>query len=325
MKTAKKVENYFQKQNWTKKPKDVAWDTIGHQIGISAEAARCAWRRKRFKDKIILLEKKVDLLETINEEGFGKVVKGHPHQGLHLITSDHHVPFHNTKLMIGLYNLLSDIGKDLVGFHVIGDFLDLNSLSRHDVYKRTAIPGITLDTEYAEGNKVLDNFDALLPDSCWKTFLFGNHCDRANRWMADMQNAKTPIVMPDVALKLLERGYEVKTNWSQDFIKLGSHLELIHGNYLNTYCAKKHMDVLRGSVIFGHSHKIQSYIEGNQGGFNIGGLFDITSPAFNYASRAAKAQWKEGFALVYIDAEGDYYVNQIIANNGHFVFGNKLY
>ena len=85
------------------------------------------------------------------------------------------------------------------------------------------------------------------------------------------------------------------------------------------------MDTLRGSVMFGHSHRIQSYIEGNQGSWNIGGLYDITSPAFNYADRTAKSQWQNGFALVYIDSNGDYYVNQIIANNGKFVYGNKVY
>ena len=276
-------------------------------------------------DKLDGFEAKVMEEARVTSKPVQIVDTRHPHQGLHLVISDCHIPFQNHKLMNGLYELLSDIGKDIVGFHIIGDFLDLNSLSRHDIYKRTAIPGITLDSEYADGNEVLDNFDNLLPDNCWKTFLYGNHEDRHSRWMSDVQNAKTPLVAPDIALKLKDRGYEVKTNWSQDFIKVGSHLELIHGSYLNTYCAKKHMDVLRGSVMFGHSHKIQNYIEGNQGGFNIGGMYDINSPAFNYASRAAKAQWQNGFAFVYIDSVGDYYVNQITANDGKFVYGNVLY
>jgi predicted phosphodiesterase len=306
----------------------------------SDEAVRSFWRRnKALFEKETLNQKWDALVEEMDNyndrlDGFeAKVTSkpvqivdtGHPHQGLHLVISDCHIPFQNHKLMNGLYELLSDIGQDVVGFHIIGDFLDLNSLSRHDIYKRTAVPGITLDSEYAAGNEVLDNFDTLLPIDCWKTFLYGNHEDRHNRWMSDVQNSKTPLVAPDVALKLKTRGYEVKTNWSQDFTKVGSHLELIHGTYLNTYCAKKHMDVLRGSVMFGHSHKIQSYIEGEVGSFNIGGMYDIDSPAFNYASRPAKAQWQNGFALVYIDLQGDYYVNQVIANNGKFVYGSKLY
>jgi len=143
--------------------------------------------------------------------------------------------------------------------------------------------------------------------------------------MSNMQSAKTPISSPAQALDLDNRGYNVLTNWEQDFIKLGNHLELIHGTYFSQHAAKKHIDTLRGSVAFAHTHRIQSYIEGQTGGFNIGCGIDLDSPAFNYASRAMKSQWQNGFAVVYIDEKGDYYFNQIIAYKGQFVYNNKLY
>lgn len=245
--------------------------------------------------------------------------------GMHIVMGCHHVPFQNKTLHQGVMQLLEDYKSDIKGFHLIGDFLDLNALSSHDRGKFTAVPGLTLDTEYEAGNLILDEYEDVLDKEVWKTYLYGNHEDRYNRWMKDMNNAKTPLQSPKDALDLLNRGYQVQDSWMQDFFTLGKHLDIFHGIYFNVHSAKAHIDKLRGSCMYAHTHRIQTYIEGNTGGFNIGACADFNSKAFNYATRAMKSAWQNGFAVVMIDVDGTYHVTQIICQNGRFYFAGKKY
>jgi len=245
--------------------------------------------------------------------------------GMHILAGCQHFPFHNKQMHEGILNLLKDHKEQVKGFHLMGDFLDINTLSSHDKGKFTVIPGLTLDDEYDAGNAGLDDFDAVLPKDCWKTYLYGNHEDRWNRWMKGMDNAKTPLASPKEALKLEERGYHTKTSWAQDYFTIGSHLDILHGIYFSVHCAKAHMDKLRGSCAFVHTHRIQQYMEGHMGAFNIGTGCDISSPAFNYATRPMKAAWANGFAVVMIEPDGSYNLTQIHVRNGRFYFGGKQY
>tara|TARA_R110000772_G_scaffold62137_2_gene139638 strand:+ start:1583 stop:2689 length:1107 start_codon:yes stop_codon:yes gene_type:complete len=245
--------------------------------------------------------------------------------GMHIVLGCNHVPFHNVRMHEGIKELLADYKSEIKGFHLIGDFLDMNTLSSHDKGRFTAVPGLTLDKEYEIGNQILDEYEALLPKKVWKTYLYGNHEDRYNRWMKQMDNAKTPLDSPTEALELWERGYNVKESWSQDFFTLGKYLDIFHGIYFNVHAAKAHMDKLRGSCMFVHTHRIQSYIEGNTGSFNIGACADFNSSAFNYATRGMKSQWQNGFSVVMIDTDGTYHVTQIICQDGAFYFGGKKY
>lgn len=245
--------------------------------------------------------------------------------GMYLVLGCVHVPGENKSMINGISQLVKDLDTNLQGLALIGDFLDMNSLSGHDVGKFTAIPGLTLGKEYEAGNKVLDQITEGLNPKATKIFMYGNHEDRYNRYMGDMQKAKATIASPQEALKLDQRGFYTYTKWQQDKVTLGSHLDLIHGEYFNVHSAKKHIDVYRGSVMYVHTHRIQTYIEGEVGGFNIGWGGEASSPLFNYMPRGTKSQWQNGFAMVTIDNQGNYYVQQIIHHNNKFFFNNKFY
>ena len=246
--------------------------------------------------------------------------------GMHILLGCNHVPFHNVQLHKGIIEMIKDNKRSIKGFHLLGDFLDLNPLSSHDKGKFTAIPGLTLDDEYDAGNDLLDEFDAALPKNVWKTYLYGNHEDRYNRWMSNMDNAKTPLVSPEDGLELWKRGYNVKTSWSQDYITLGNDFDIFHGIYFSVHNAKAHLDKLRRSCAYVHTHRIQNYREGEMAAFNIGACADFTSKAFNYATRPMKASWANGFAINMIDDKGVSHITQInVDKEGHFYFGNKKY
>lgn len=244
-------------------------------------------------------------------------------EGQYLVLGCWHVPFHNEKMTDGVLRLMEDINLEGVVFN--GDFLDCNSLSSHDRGRFTAIPGLNLKQEYQEGYKLLSEFNKQIPKEASKAYMYGNHEDRYWRYVSEMQNAKTPPQSPAEGLKLTELGFTALESYSDNFLTLGDHLDVIHGIFFSDHCAKKHIDRFRGSCLFAHTHRIQTYIEGNVGGFNIGWGGDKNSPAFRYADRAMKASWQNGFAIVNIDRNKDYYVQQVICNNGGFYYNGKKY
>jgi hypothetical protein len=246
--------------------------------------------------------------------------------GMHILLGCNHVPFHNKKLHHGIRNLMRDYKYNIKGFHLLGDFADINTLSSHDKGRFTAVPGLTLNMEYDSCNEELDLFEKELSKDVWKTYMYGNHEDRHNRWMSNMDNAKTPLLSPMDGMMLEDRGYHVKNKWSQDYFTLGADFQIFHGIYFSIHNAKAHLDKLRSSCAYVHTHRIQNYREGKMAAFNIGACADFTTPAFNYATRPMKAQWANGFAINMIDEQGRSNLTQIYVNpDGSFWFGGRLY
>lgn len=243
--------------------------------------------------------------------------------GTYAIMGCTHVPFHNKKFYNACLNLFSDINP--YGLILAGDYMDINSLSAHDVGKKP-IEGVSLDWEYEQGNIALD-----LLDSCndWKIkhYLNGNHEYRHVTHMSKADNAKYggALLSPQKALELDERGYIVQLDWKQGVVYLGKHLEIFHGENCSIHAAKATMDKLRTSVMFFHTHRFQAYMEGNTASWNMGWGGDINSSAFNYATKAMKSSWKNAMAIVHIDEQGGYHVVPIVWHNDHFYYGSKKY
>ena len=247
-------------------------------------------------------------------------------EGMHILLGCNHVPFHHKALHRNIIELIKDHKDKIKGFHLLGDFLDLNPLSGHDRGKFTVVRGLTLNDEYFVGNELLDDFDRVLPKDCWKTYLYGNHEDRYNRWMSVMDNAKTPIVSPEDGLRLWNRGYNVKTNWSQDYVTIGNDFDVFHGIYYNIHNAKKHLDTFGRNCAYVHTHRVQSYRDGRLAAHNIGTCANLKHKVFNYAPRATKSSWSNGFAINMVDELGNSHITQIVPDDlGRFYFGGKMY
>jgi hypothetical protein len=245
--------------------------------------------------------------------------------GMHIVLPDVHVPYENYKVLNGISALISDYKDQIKGFHLIGDYLNMEALSRHN---QDEVPnaGYSLGLEYERGNAWLDILTDDLKDSVRKTYLWGNHEDNWNRYFKNINTSvfKDALMSPTKALKLVERGFEVYEDWKEDSVWLGK-LQLIHGLYLNQNAIKTHMNKCRSSVMYGHSHRMGTVYEGDHAGFNIGWLGDVNAPGFKYASRLERASWVNGFAMVYVNEDGTYQVNVINCQNNEFWFGGKKY
>lgn len=253
-----------------------------------------------------------------------KYTKNRNTPGTYYVTGCAHAPWHNKAMYNSVFTYLSK-EVELQGLILAGDIADLNSLSAHDRGK-IALPEVTLEWEYKESGKFLDEFDDLNIKRT-KDFIYGNHEDRYNRITKDVDIAKygSALKSPIEGLKLLERGYNVFTNWKNDCISLGPHLDINHGEFLNVHSAKKTIDTYRKSIMYFHTHRFQIYIEGLVGGFNMGSGANFNAPVFNYATRAMKNSWINSSALVTLDNDGFYHVQPLMWINNQLVINGVKY
>lgn len=319
-------------------------------IQIALEQARIEYKgatwmpptKKVILNQAIEVVKKANNLETrapkvvrdgtvkiINDFKISKpVIRGKQYltPGIYIVIGCPHAPFHLQPAFKAVQQLLHDNKSDIVGLVLAGDFLDMNSLSSHDK-GRKPIPGVTLDWEYKESEILLNDLLDPLASNIEKIYIWGNHEDRYHRYMSDIDNSKlgTSLASPIEGLKLVNKGFDIYENWKEDFVTLGHHLQVAHGEFFNVHSAKKHIDTYRRSILYYHTHRVQQYIEGAVGGYNGGSMADFSAPVFGYASRAMKNSWLNGFNAVHVDEQGFYHIQQIVCYNNSFVFGNKIY
>ena len=242
-----------------------------------------------------------------------------------VVLSDAHVPFHSEPLFKKICAVIHDLKPD--GLVLAGDFLDLFSLSSYAADSVYQLRDVTLDGEYKAANKLLDMLGGAMPTGAAKHYLWGNHEDRYWRELKKGDRGKygTALLSPNDAMRLNERGYEVLDNWQDEVVVLGDHLEITHGLWCNKYAAAKHLDEFQGSVMFGHTHRMQSHFLGKRAAFNIGCTCDIESKGFAYMPRTQRLKWSQGFAIVRIDDSGDYHTEMVQSHAGVFYASGRRY
>lgn len=284
-----------------------------------SDYVRRLWHKCRIEEKNPKLLKLKNLSNPTNT-----IVSSDSENGIHIILGCVHVPFHNKILLNKVLNLIQDQKDNIKGFHLIGDFLDLRSLAKQNESNVT-MSDITLGKEYKSGNEVLDLIDSKLPKDIQKTFLFGNHEGRYYKYISDIKNYKTGDALdaPDKVLKLEDRGYKVYSNWAEDFFTIGKY-QIFHGIYCTANPTKSHIDKLRHSCIFAHTHRIGQHFEGSLHGVNIGMLGDLNSETFQYLSRIERLNWKNGFGIINV-ANNISQAEVILCENDSFFYGGRKY
>ena len=236
-----------------------------------------------------------------------------------------HRPFHNQVLWKKLLQLAQWLGPKLYGVVIAGDYLDMASLSFHDKGKLPVVEGLDLSFEYADGLRGIRELTDATSAATIRHFIYGNHEDRFFRGRRDVDTRKLSLPEPADALYLDELGYQVHRNWQEDYVTLGSHLDVMHGLYTCEHAAKKHLANIGGSALFFHTHRFQVHIEGDRAAYNCGWLGDINAQAFRYQGRMQRRRWREGFALAHIDDRGDYFVNPISCYNNKFFALGRMF
>jgi predicted phosphodiesterase len=134
---------------------------------------------------------------------------------------------------------------------LLGDFMDVGSLSAWDYDKKRKMEGKRFTNEIARANIEL-NFLEKYTDEI--IYLEGNHEDRIERYLD-----KNPEMEGIIELKPQLRLKERKIKWVKmnDLYKLGD-MYFTHGMYTNLHHARKHLQTLGCNICYGHSHTTQT-------------------------------------------------------------------
>lgn len=234
-----------------------------------------------------------------------------------------HRPFHNKNLWKAFLRFLKYYNNDLYGVIVNGDFLDLRSLSSHDDY----IPdGIDLSIEYSDGQQGIHELQKAVGDIPRKIFQYGNHEERFDRDLNSIRKYGRALPTPAEALRLRENEWEIQYDWKNGFVTLGNDLDVFHGSKHGINAAKAELDLLpHRSGIFNHTHRFQSFSNKERVVYNVGWMGDVNNDAFKYFDRGQRFRWANGFAVAYIDDEGNHHVHPVKCDNNRIFFHGKIF
>ncbi len=99
----------------------------------------------------------------------------------------------------------------------------------------------------------------------------------------------------------------------------------MHGTKCSEHPAATHLRRAEASVVFGHTHRFNTYITGKHGGYNIGFLGDRDSKGFHYMPREDRSRWCNGFGVTYTLDDGSFRMAPVQCWKNQFVFNGRLY
>jgi hypothetical protein len=293
----------------------MSWKEILEELNIepskvNRKKASDIWRRRE--------------VESLYPNDLNNIDINNKKDGIYLSLGCVHAPFTNKVFWKAMLKMAKEHKDNIKGLIINGDFLDLHSLSAYD-RGSIAIDGVTLSMEYEGGNAYLNSILNVLNKDVYKGFIYGNHEARYKKYMKNIDNSKlgSSLPSPETALKLVEKGFEVFTDWVNDEIVIGD-LTIIHGEFCNVHVTKKYIDVFKKNFLFNHTHRVSMYREGEHVAYNAGTMGDLNSPIFNYATKAMKKTWSNAFAIITLN-KGITSVELPVWNNDHFIYGGKIY
>lgn len=229
---------------------------------------------------------------------------------------DAHVPDHDKRLWASWLDWCRDEKprEVIIG----GDFLDLESCSEHGGVARPAL----LTEEFDAGREALAEIRRANPRARL-TWLEGNHETRLRRKVVNrLPDLDGAITIPR-ALELKKLG----VSWHKygDVVNRGK-LGFTHGWWCNEHHAAKHLRKARQSIVYGHTHRPQIYVDGGADG-SVAGAFGM--PCMRKLSAdwldGQPTGWVGGFGVFYVAPSGRFTPYMVMAFEGAFVWGGKGY
>jgi predicted phosphodiesterase/predicted DNA-binding protein YlxM (UPF0122 family) len=239
----------------------------------------------------------------------------------YIVVGDIHAPEQDDLALNTVYKLMSDVKFD--GIVNIGDFMDMNYISRFSKGKNKSLEGKRIKNDYIVGNAILDVFDKLLPQGAEKYFLHGNHEARIDAFINEW-----PMLdgLFDISscLRLSERGYKVFGH--NEIVKFG-RLSVLHGLYCGANPAKTHANKLLTNVLFGHLHSPEmALIHSPAKEISVvaycNGCLCRLAPEYMINK---PSNWAQGVAILYVfpDNQFDVHLLRIVKNK--LVYNGKIY
>ena len=203
---------------------------------------------------------------------------------------------------------------------ILGDFMDVSSLSYYDLSKRGKIEGQRYEKEVEIAKQEIDFLQKYNNDIVW---LEGNHEFRVRAYCDDNPELKGLLEIPKL-LELKKRG--IKWIPLNEPYTIGK-LNFIHGVYYNKYHSQKHLIEYGDNICYGHTHRPQitysnqKFAKRPYGSFGLGCLGD-TAPEYK---KNAPTSWVNQFAICYMNGGGIFNLYPVNIINDKFIWNGKEY
>jgi hypothetical protein len=220
-----------------------------------------------------------------------------------VVVTDRHIPFDDPAAASILNQFLGEFKPDL--YVEGGDFLDCYQLSRFD---RDPQRRMNFAKDITTGRSRLRGLEAILPETCRKVFLEGNHEDRFRKFTWD----KVPELADLDGMSLAEQLHLQAHGWehipyADPVAAVGAPglsvygLLIMHGLMARKHSgatARAHFERFLCNGISGHSHRQGRYYHRAWGGeytwLEAGCMCQLEPP---YMS---SPDWQQGWAYAYI-------------------------
>lgn len=294
-----------------------SWD-----VSMKNQDGSGAFKKTNYQVKVWFRRKQNLLIETPVYRHI--TIEPKPEPQMWVIIGCVHRPFHDKELWDSFLSFLESNKSSITGFIINGDYLDLRSLSNHEEW----IPdNIDLSVEYSDGLQGIEDIESRLKKNIEKIFIYGNHEDRFFRDKKSIRKYGSSLPSPHEAMELEERGWEIITDWKNGLVTLGNSLDIFHGTKVGINAAKDQLNAIpTRDHIFNHTHRFSTYSNNMHTAYNIGCMIDIDNDMFKYVDRGIRAAWSHGFAVAYIDENGNNYVTPIkVREDKRFFFQGVVY
>ena len=240
-----------------------------------------------------------------------------------LVIPDLQTPYHDIRSLAAVEAVMADAEWDEV--IQLGDFMDHDSISHHNIGQLRKIEGKTLFADYAVGNAILDRWQKIARKAKI-TIIEGNHDFRPEK-LVDAQPQLAGLVETEHGLNLRKRGIRYVRFWSEGQKYQIGNAYFIHGRYTNEHHAKKHVSRYGVNVFYGHLHDVQCYPLVLQGedktivGQSMGCLCRYDQSWM----QGLPSNWQQAWAEFNFFPDGffNYYTTRIFKNR--FVWRGKVY
>lgn len=216
-----------------------------------------------------------------------------------LIIPDVHIPYHDPEA----WGTMLEAGHKLKPKWLVtmGDFADCFAVSDFDKSPERALD---LQSEIDAVNRKLTELDKLGAGT--KIYVEGNHEYRLERYLMKHAPALFRMLKIRELFELDKRGW-IYVPYKHSY-KLGK-LHLTHDvGTAGQNAHRQAMDAFQGSVVIGHTHRLEVTVKGNADGPpQIGAMFGWLGDfeAIDYMHRIqAKRNWVHGFGIGYKEPSG---------------------
>lgn len=203
---------------------------------------------------------------------------------------------------------------------LLGDFMDIESLSAWDYDKKRLMENKRYKREIVRANEELD---FLQKYSKKVTYLEGNHEDRINRYL-DKNPEMEGMIELEESLNLSKR--KIVFHKMNDLYRVGD-MHFTHGMWTSKYNANKHLTELGCNVCYGHQHKTQTSFQ-NQAmakpimAYALGTLGD-KKPDY---LKNRPGNWINQFGMFYYNqSTGNFNMYPVNIIKNKFIWNGKVY